>query len=59
MTRTVADAALLMSVLAQPDLRDTMSLPPADIDWSRLERDLRGLKVGLLLDPGAGLPGRS
>ena len=56
MTRTVADSALLMSVLAQPDERDTMSLPAADIAWSRLERDLRGLKVGLLLDPGAGLP---
>ena len=56
MTRSVADAALLMSVLARPDERDTMSLPPADIAWSRLERDLRGLKVGLLLDPGAGLP---
>ena len=56
MTRSVADAALLMSVLAQPDDRDTMSLPPADIAWSRLERDVRGLKIGLLLDPGAGLP---
>ena len=39
MTRSVADAALLMSVLAQPDDRDTMSLPPADIAWSQLERD--------------------
>jgi len=56
MTRSVADAALLMSVLTQPDERDTMSLPAADIAWSRLERDLRGLKIGLLLDPGAGLP---
>ena len=56
MTRSVADAALLMGVLAQPDDRDTMSLPPADIAWSRLERDVRGLKIGLLLDPGAGLP---
>ena len=56
MTRSVADAALLMSVLAQPDDRDTMSLPAEDIAWSRLERDLRGLKIGLLLDPGAGLP---
>ena len=44
MTRSVADAALLMSVLARPDERDTMSLPPADIAWSRLERDVRGLQ---------------
>ena len=28
MTRSVADAALLMGVLARPDERDTMSLPP-------------------------------
>jgi len=56
MTRTVADAALLMSVLAQPDDRDTMSLPAQSIEWSRLERDVRGLKIGLLLDAGAGLP---
>ncbi len=56
MTRSVADAALLMRVLAQPDVRDTMSLPVQDIAWSRLDRDLRGLKIGLLLDAGAGLP---
>jgi aspartyl-tRNA(Asn)/glutamyl-tRNA(Gln) amidotransferase subunit A len=56
MTRTVADAALLMRVLAQADERDTMSLPPQPIDWSDLARDVRGLKVGLLLDAGCGLP---
>ncbi len=56
MTRSVADAALLVRVLAQPDDRDTMSLPAQDIAWSHLERDLRGLKIGLLLDAGAGLP---
>jgi aspartyl-tRNA(Asn)/glutamyl-tRNA(Gln) amidotransferase subunit A len=56
MTRTVADAALMMSVLAQPDARDTMSLPPQAIAWSELERDVRGLKIGLLLDAGVGLP---
>ncbi len=55
MTRTVADAALLMQVLAQPDERDTMSLPAQAVEWSRLERDVRGLKIGLLLDAGAGL----
>jgi aspartyl-tRNA(Asn)/glutamyl-tRNA(Gln) amidotransferase subunit A len=43
-------------VLAQPDERDTMSLPDAPIDWSQLEGDVRGLKLGLLLDAGAGLP---
>ncbi|MGZ5131561.1 MAG: amidase [Caldimonas sp.] len=56
MTRTVADAALLMGVLAQPDDRDTMSLPAQVIDWPQFERDVRGLRIGLLLDAGAGLP---
>ena len=55
MTRCVDDAALMMSVLAQPDARDTMSLPPAAIDWTDLQRDVRGLRVGLLLDAGWGL----
>jgi aspartyl-tRNA(Asn)/glutamyl-tRNA(Gln) amidotransferase subunit A len=55
MTRTVADAALLMSVLSRPDQRDHMSLPPADTAWDDLDRDPRGLKLGLLLDIGVGL----
>jgi aspartyl-tRNA(Asn)/glutamyl-tRNA(Gln) amidotransferase subunit A len=56
MTRTVADAALMMGVLAQPDDRDTMSLPAQSIDWQRLERDVAGLRLGLMMDVGAGLP---
>src|SRR5205085_4266015 len=56
MTRTVEDTALLMRVLSQPDARDTMSLPYDDIAWEKLERDVRGLKVGLHLDAGWGLP---
>lgn len=57
MTRTAADAALMMAVLAQPDARDHMSLPPAAIDWLDLDRlDLRGLRLGLLLDAGCGMP---
>ncbi|MBK0391803.1 amidase [Ramlibacter algicola] len=58
-TRTVADAALFMQVLARPDPRDSMSLPAHDIAWTELERGtdrLRGLRVGLLLDAGCGLP---
>jgi aspartyl-tRNA(Asn)/glutamyl-tRNA(Gln) amidotransferase subunit A len=55
MTRTVEDAALMMSVLSQPDARDTMSLPPMPIAWGDLEHPLRGLKVGLLLEAGWGL----
>jgi aspartyl-tRNA(Asn)/glutamyl-tRNA(Gln) amidotransferase subunit A len=56
MTRTVADAALAMSVLAQPDMRDAMSLPTQLIDWPDLHIDLRRLKIGLWLDAGWGLP---
>ncbi|OYT88888.1 MAG: amidase [Burkholderiales bacterium PBB6] len=54
MTRTVADAALAMSVLSRPDWRDGMSLPPQPIEWQQLERDVRGLRFGLLLDAGWG-----
>ena len=56
MTRTVADSALFMRVLSRPDPRDHMSLPPEDIDWGALDRDVKGLRIGLHLDAGAGLP---
>src|SRR5207344_3056972 len=56
MTRNVADAALMMGVLAQPDDRDTMSLPAQSIDWQRLERDVAGLRIGVMIDAGVGLP---
>ncbi len=56
LTRTVDDAAALMAVLAQPDWRDGMSLPPTPIDWADLDIDVRGLRVGLHLDAGCGLP---
>jgi len=55
MTRTVDDAAALMAVLSRPDWRDATSLPPQPIDWSDLQREVRGLRLGLLLDAGWGL----
>jgi aspartyl-tRNA(Asn)/glutamyl-tRNA(Gln) amidotransferase subunit A len=55
MTRSVEDAALLMAVLSRPDPRDTMSLPPQTIAWEKLERDIDGLRIGLLMDAGWGL----
>ena len=55
MTRTVTDAAMMMVALTQPDWRDTMSLPWQDIAWNDLDIDLRGLRIGLLLDAGWGL----
>src|ERR1700678_2170789 len=54
MTRTVDDAALMMSVMAKPDRRDGMSLPPNDIHWKTLDKPLRKLRIGLLLDAGTG-----
>ena len=56
MTRTVEDTALLMAELSRPDWRDTMSLPWQDIAWTDLELDLKGLRLGLLMDAGWGLP---
>ena len=55
MTRTVTDAALLMAALSKPDWRDTMSLPDQTIEWTALERDVKGLRLGLQLDAGWGL----
>src|SRR5439155_24661323 len=55
MTRNVIDAALLMRVLSRPDARDYMSLPPQEQDWLSLHRNVRNLKLGLLLDVGCGL----
>ena len=56
MTRTVSDAALMMREISKPDARDGMSLPPQEIDWLSLDIDLKGLKLGLQLDPGIGIP---
>ncbi|APW41837.1 amidase [Rhodoferax saidenbachensis] len=58
MTRSVADAALMMQVLSQPDARDSMSLPAQAIAWSEWDapaEKLRGLRIGLLMDAGCGL----
>jgi Asp-tRNA(Asn)/Glu-tRNA(Gln) amidotransferase A subunit family amidase len=56
----VADCALMMATLAQPDVRDATRLPPQAIAWNDLPDEpsasLRGLKIGLLLDAGWGLP---
>ena len=56
MTRSVADSALMMSVLSLPDARDHMSLPPQTLDWTLQPVSPRGLKIGLMLDAGSGAP---
>lgn len=56
LARSVGDVALAMEALARPDARDPMSLPPQPLPWQALERDPKGLRLGLLLDAGWGLP---
>jgi len=46
MTRTVADAALMLTVLAGPDERDAHSLPGQRVDYGKaLRGTLKGLRV--------------
>jgi aspartyl-tRNA(Asn)/glutamyl-tRNA(Gln) amidotransferase subunit A len=56
MTRTVDDAALMMATISRFDRRDGMSLPPETLDWSELAIDVKGLRIGLTLDAGCGMP---
>jgi len=55
MTRTVRDAAWMMTFLTRPDWRDATSLPYQSIPWLQLDRDLRGLRLGLQMDAGWGM----
>ena len=52
--RTVADAALMMSVIGSgPDARDRHTLPAPDFDWMAcIEGDIAGLKVAYSPDWG-------
>ena len=46
MTRSVTDAALLLTVIAEPDPRDPYSLPYADTDYlNGLDDGIAGLKI--------------
>lgn len=56
MTRRVEDAAWSMATLSRPDWRDGTSLPPQEIDWLDRDIDVRGMKIGVMLDAGCGLP---
>ncbi len=53
LTRTVEDAALLLSVIAGPDDRDRHSLPEANFDWLEvLGQGVKGLKIAYSADLG-------
>ena len=55
MTRSVADAALMMATLALPDERDYSSLKFERLDWAVEPAPLKGLKLGLMLEAGCGV----
>jgi aspartyl-tRNA(Asn)/glutamyl-tRNA(Gln) amidotransferase subunit A len=46
----------MMSVLSRPDARDTMSLPFQDLPWGDLDRDVKGLRIAVMIEAGVGLP---
>ncbi len=53
MTRTVADAALMLNVLSEPDHRDPTALPYQGIDFTQgLDDGINGLKVAFSPDLG-------
>ena len=53
MTRTVTDAAFMMSIMAGPDMRDQRSLPKLEIDWMKtIKGSIKGLKVAYSPDWG-------
>ncbi|MBW8320823.1 MAG: amidase, partial [Rhizobium sp.] len=55
MTRCVEDAAISMATLSRSDWRDGTSLPPNDFDWMDHDIDVRGMRIGVMLDAGCGL----
>lgn len=53
LSRTVADSALMLSVISGPDSRDRYSLPRADFDWMEsLAGGIKGLRVAYSPDWG-------
>lgn len=57
LTRSVADAAALLAILAGPDPRDGRTLRPAPpFAYGDGEAEARGLRVGLVREDGSGKP---
>ena len=53
LARTVADIALVMSVIAGPDPRDRLSIPTCDVNWNvPASDDLAGLRLAFSADYG-------
>jgi aspartyl-tRNA(Asn)/glutamyl-tRNA(Gln) amidotransferase subunit A len=57
MTRTVRDAALMLSAIARHDARDPFCLPDDPRDWrDGIEQGVAGMTVGVLRRPGFDAP---
>ncbi|WP_134681693.1 amidase [Paracoccus ravus] len=56
MTPRVDDAALLMQCVTRPDWRDATAVKYEHIDWDAGPAEVRGLRIGLMMDGGCGLP---
>ena len=56
LTRNAADAALMMATLSLPDVRDYSSLEYEKLDWAIEPAPLKGLRVGLMIEAGCGVP---
>jgi aspartyl-tRNA(Asn)/glutamyl-tRNA(Gln) amidotransferase subunit A len=56
LAQSVQDVAMAMAVLSRPDARDFTSLPPEQLAWDELNVDVRGKRIALHLEPGAGIP---
>ncbi|HSU05717.1 MAG TPA: amidase family protein [Acetobacteraceae bacterium] len=57
MTRTVRDAALMLSAMARYDVRDPFCMPDAERDWrDGIEAGVAHLRVAVLRNPGFGAP---
>ena len=53
LSHSVADAGLLLSVIAGPDSRDRHSVPTCDVDWrAAAQGSVSGLRVGYSADLG-------
>ncbi len=56
LTRSVADAGLMMATLTLPDARDYASLKYEALDWAIRPAARKGLTIGLLTEAGCGVP---
>jgi len=55
MTKTVDDAVMVMPTISKPDWRDATSLDYQALDWDVPPADVKGMKIGLMMDAGCGI----